>query len=270
MKKLFLAVTLSYVSILWAQTSTRFDYKNPSNSNEPSIQLEAYVYEPSNPNGKTILFSHGSTGGKKELISYSTKFPTIASEVTKQGYRLVVYMRKGRGKSEGVFVEETGKCDRGSLDWEVADAYPQINQVVDQIRDRYKADKVILMGHSRGGFLSSLYAANNPSKVIAAVNLAGVWSAFCESRNNGYSHDALKESATKFKNQYWVYFENDSYFSEKRFNDPKYIWISETAKNNGLIVGIYPDAGEADGHATAYKRPDLWSGDVFKWLNQLK
>jgi len=270
MKKILLLISICCSSLVLAQTPSSFEYKDPSSTNDPPIKLEAYVYEPATPNGKTILFSHGSTGGKKEFILNSAKFPLITSEATKQGYRFVIFTRKGRGKSEGTFVEEKGKCDRDSLNWEVADAYPQLNQVVDQVRNRYQTNKVILMGHSRGGFLSAVYASKNPEKVIGVVNLAGVWSAFCESRNNGYAHDALKESAIKFKNQYWAYFENDSYFSEKRFNDPKYIWITETAKTNRLNLGIYPDAGEADGHATPYRRPDIWSGDVYGWLGQLK
>ena len=49
---------------------------------------------------------------------------------------MVTYMRKGRGKSEGVFVEESGRRDRRSLQAEVADVYPQMEQVVQQVRQR--------------------------------------------------------------------------------------------------------------------------------------
>lgn len=267
MKKLILTIGLCYFGVASAQAPMKFEYKDPSSPNDAPILLEAYVYEPATPNGKTILFSHGSTGGKKESIKETIKFMRIGKLVSDNGYRMVAYMRKGRGASEGVFVEESGKCDRDSLNAEVADAYPQMDQVVEQIRKKYKTEKIILMGHSRGGFLSTLYAAKNPEKISASVNFAGVWSAFCENRNGGFSHDVLNDSATKFKNLYWAYFENDSYFATNTFNDPNYDWISSTASKNGITFKKFPMSDMKDGHLTPTWRPEVWSNDVMPWLN---
>lgn len=262
------AVAISFNAA--SQVPISFDFNDPSLTDGNTIKLEGYVYEPEKSNGKTILMTHGSTGGVKENIALSVKFSTIAAQVTKAGYRFVVYTRKGRGMSQGIFQEETGKCDRPSLDWEVADAYPQMKQVVAQVRQTYNSPRLILMGHSRGGFISALYATRNPSEVLAVVNISGVWSAFCEKKNNGYSHDALAKFAGGFKNQFWAYFKNDSYFSPVRFNDPDYEWLSDIASRNGLTFKVYPDVGLPDGHATGYKRPDLWSDDVFSWLTKVE
>lgn len=267
MKKLILILGLCYFGVASAQAPMKFEYKDPSSPNDAPILLEAYVYEPATPNGKTILFSHGSTGGKKESIKETIKFMRIGKLVSDNGYRMVVYMRKGRGASEGVFVEESGKCDRDSLNAEVADAYPQMDQVVEQIRKKYKTEKIILMGHSRGGFLSTLYAAKNPEKISASVNFAGVWSAFCENRNGGFSHEVLSNSAAKFKNLYWAYFENDSYFAANTFNDPNYDWMSSTASKNGITFKKYPVSDMKDGHLTPTWRPEVWASDVMPWLN---
>lgn len=267
----FFAAILAFTAVSGAaQTPITLEFTDPVLSNGKTIKLEAYLYEPATPNGKTILFSHGSTGGKKESIKETIKFMRIGKLVSDNGYRMVAYMRKGRGGSEGVFKEESGKCDRDSLQLEVADAYPQMDQVVDQVRKHYKTDKIILMGHSRGGFLSSLYAARNPDKVLAAVNFAGVWSAFCENRNGGFSHDILADSANKFKNHYWAYFENDSYFAPDTFNDPSYEWMSSTASKNGITFKKYPMGDMKDGHLTATWRPEIWANDVIRWLNDRK
>lgn len=267
----YLAATLVLISLpSFAQTPITLNFTDPNLTDGKTIKLEAFLYEPTNPNGKTILFSHGSTGGKKESIKETIKFMRIGKLVSDNGYRMVAYMRKGRGGSEGVFKEESGKCDRDSLNSEVADAYPQMDQVVDQIRKNYKTDKIILMGHSRGGFLSTVYAAKNPDKILSAVNFAGVWSAFCENRNGGFSHDMLGDSAKKFKNLYWAYFENDSYFASDTFNDPNYDWMSSTASKNGITFKKYPMADMKDGHLTPTWRPEIWANDVIRWLNDRK
>lgn len=125
-----------------------------------------------------------------------------------------------------------------------------------------------MMGHSRGGFLSAQAAAAYPERVSAVVNLAGAWSAFCETRNNGYGRDAFKDSAARFKMQYWVYFEKDTYFAPDRFNDPDYEWFAATARQAGIEFRKYSNGNQADGHITPYFHPEFWSNDVFGWLRK--
>ncbi len=252
----------------WAQIPTEITYRDALTSSE--IKLEAFVYEPKQPNGQVIVFNHGSTGGKKEVIGESLKFLRIGKLVSDHGYVMVTFMRKGRGKSGGTFVEESGKCDRASLSKEVGDAVPQIEQVIQWAKARYGVNKVMLMGHSRGGFLSSYYAAKYPDQVLGAVSLAGVWSAFCENKNGGVSREMFQESSSKFKAQYWAYFENDSYFAKDRFNDENYVWFSETAQKNGVTFKKYPQMDRKDGHETGTWRPDVWASDVFSWMSALK
>lgn len=262
---LFLALSNSGVA---AQEAFVFDYQDPVGG--ATLKLEAFLYSPPVPNGKVIVFSHGSTGGKKESIAESIKFMRIGAIASQRGYHMVSFMRKGRGKSEGMFVEETTRCDRDSLTSEVNDAYPQLAQVVDWSLKKFNTGKVILMGHSRGGFLSSYFSARNPEKVLASINLAGVWSAFCEGRNGGFSHDALKDSASRFKNMYWAYFENDSYFASDRFGDPQYQWLTAMADQAGIRFKKYPQLDMKDGHLTPTWRPEVWAHDVFSWLDSLK
>lgn len=248
-----------------AEQQVFFEYRDPARPDVP-IKLEGYLHEPQQSNGKTVLMSHGSTGGKREAIAESIKYLLIGKMLNREGYRVVTYMRKGRGKSEGVFTEESGRCDYRSLEAEVADAYPQMQQVVAQVRERYGADKLILMGHSRGGFLSTYFAGRHPDLVQASVNLAGVWSAFCEGRNGGFSRSALDKAASQFKNNFWAYFENDSYFANTTFNDPNYQWMSATAAKHGIVFRKYPQNGQADGHSTPTWKPETWRADVLQWL----
>lgn len=251
-----------------AQTPVETIYRDPMASTD--IKLEAFVYEPKQPNGKVIVFNHGSTGGKPQVIAETLKFLRIGKLATDNGYVMVTFMRKGRGQSGGTFVEESGKCDRASLTKEVSDAVPQIEQVIQWTKARYGVSKVILMGHSRGGFLSSYYASKYPDQVLGAVSLAGVWSAFCENKNGGFSHDMFQQSSAQFKSQYWAYFDNDSYFAKDRFNDEHYQWFAETAQKNGVTFKKFPQLDRKDGHETGTWRPDVWANDIFPWMNSLK
>lgn len=270
-KKVFsLCLYLFFTNLAFAQNTITFDFSDPVLTEGKSIKLEAFEYKPFNWNGKVVLMSHGSTGGKQVVIKNSLKYLNISKEVTNAGYIFVTYMRKGRGNSEGIFTEETGRCDRNNLQKEQLEAELQIAQVIEQVKQKYKVSKLILMGHSRGGFLSSTYAAKNPESVLAVVNLAGAWSAICETKNGGLGKLALEASAQKFKKQLWAYFEQDTYFSSNRFNDPEYIDLRKIADSNGLKFGKFSNAGVIDGHATPTLKPFVWSSEFLPLLNSIE
>ena len=263
----FVILLMLFNTPSWSQETIFINYIEPSTSNE--LKLESFVYEPRRSNGKTIIFSHGSTGGNKSVIKESIRFNRIGKIASDQGYRMIVFMRKGRGNSEGTYTEESGRCDRSYLNKEVAEAYSQLLQVSDWAVKKYGTEKLIFAGHSRGGFLSSYFASRHPERSIAAVSIAGVWSAICENKNGGFSRDMFTQSSEVFKNQYWAYFEDDSYFGPDRFDDEDYTWFSSTASKKGIPFKKYPRLDLKDGHATGTWRPEIWSKDVFAWLDRL-
>jgi pimeloyl-ACP methyl ester carboxylesterase len=244
-----------------------FHFSDPSITDNKTLALEAHEYLPKQWNGKVILMSHGSTGGNASAIKTSIKYAAIGKIATENGYVFISFMRKGRGQSEGNFTEESSKCDYGSLSRELSEAETQLKQVLQQVRSRHKVSKVVLMGHSRGGFLSSVYAAKNPEEVQAVVNLAGAWSAACEGKNGGLGRQRLEESAKKFKTQFWAYFENDSYFATGKFGDPDYSWFKKISGQQQVSFRIFSDAGRKDGHQAPTWAPKEWSDVFFPMLN---
>lgn len=254
----------------FAQNTIAFDFSDPVLTEGKSIKLEAFEYKPSHWNGKVVLMSHGSTGGKQEVIKNPLKYLNVSREVTNAGYIFITYMRKGRGNSEGIFTEETGRCDLNNLQKEQREAELQIAQVIDQVKQKYKVSKLILMGHSRGGFLSSIYAGKNPESVTAVVNLAGAWSAACENKNGGFGKSLLEASAKNFNKQFWAYFENDSYFSPDKFNDADYLGLRSIADANGLKFGKFTNAGVVDGHGTPILKPFVWTKTFMPLLNEIE
>ena len=252
-----------------ANAEINLTFTHESLTGGKTLNLESHEYIPENWNGKVIVMSHGSTGGKDSAIKTSLKFINISKFATDNGYIFVTYMRKGRGKSEGDFTEETGRCDYGNLSRETQEAEVQLDPVIDQVIRKYPIQKVILMGHSRGGFLSSIYAGKNQSKVMAVVNLAGGWSTTCEGKNGGFGRQGLSTSARAFHPQYWAYFQNDSYFASGKFNDSDYAWFSQTAAENGVTFKVFSDGGRADGHQAPIWVPTEWATDFFPLLNKI-
>jgi alpha-beta hydrolase superfamily lysophospholipase len=266
-KKTSVALSIALGSSAMAQTEFSFSFAHPTLSHGATLQLEAYEYMPEKWNGHVIVMSHGSTGGKTFAIKASAKYLNISKFANANGYAFVTYMRKGRGKSEGEFTEETGKCDLTNLHQELAEAQAQLHQVAEQTMQRYKVSKLILMGHSRGGLLSSTYAGKHPEHISAVINLAGAWSAGCENRS-GFGKSSLEQSAKNFRPQLWAYFENDSYFKNSKFNDYDYTWLSKTAQANQLVFKKYEDQGMPDGHSTPTYKPKDWAADFFPFLNE--
>lgn len=264
MKRFVLAATL-IAAFAHAETATTLDYVERGLFGSTTYKLETTVYEPKEPNGRVVIFSHGSTGNHPDAVKKTIKFVNIARILEKEGYTVVVPMRKGRGNSEGAFTEETGSCQAGKLYSEKQEADSQMAQIVDQVKQRYRVEKVILMGHSRGGFLSATYAAAHPEQVSHVVDLSGTWSSKCESKSN-FGHDGLSKAAAGFKKQYWVYVDNDSYFSALTFSDPGYQWIRTTAESNGLKFKQIGPNGMDDGHKTTVWKPKTWLPDVLEWL----
>jgi len=222
------------------------------------IQLEVLASEPAVWNGKIVVINHGSTGRghgsngyDESRVKTPVKFVRLAPALTARGYRVFVLMRKGRGNSAGSFTEEDARtCGWTEQMRGVEEAEPQLDQFVDWLRQEYKVDRLIVIGHSRGGYLASYYSARHPDKVAFAVNISGGWTTACEAKNN-MTHRMLAESSA-FKRQAWVYSTKDSYFSEADIAD----YADIAAK--GEINFVRLDTTGGDGHAFATSNPQLW------------
>ncbi len=275
MRSLIWGLCLSVVVMgVAAQTEFSFVFSDKQLTDDKPIKLQAYEYRPDNWNGKVILFHHGAAGTVRgfdsQSVKESIKYWNISRFALANGYIFVPYMRKGRGRSEGVFTEEnTGSCAWGTNEMQQKEALLQIEQVIDQVKSRYGVSKVILMGHSRGGFIVSRYASEKPENVMAIVNLAGHWNASCERYTGNQNRDVLAKAASKFKPQFWAYFENDSYFKTGLFNDWDYSWLKKTASDNGVVFKVFSPSNRAEGHDAPTWTPEEWSKAYFPLLNAL-
>jgi pimeloyl-ACP methyl ester carboxylesterase len=270
-QKMIIFIATSFFSAVGiAQTETIFTFSDPSLTKGLPIKIQAFEYIPSKPNGKVIIFSHGAVADTSDQRSVKApiKFMNISKYALDNGYIFVAFMRKGRGASEGEFTEQTRVgCSYGRNDAEQKEALAQLDQVVDQAMAKYGVQKVIVMGHSRGGLLSARYALEKPEKVQAVVVLAGVWNASCEQKTGRSSYQILDDSAKKFKPQLWAYFEYDSYFGNGQADDYEYRDLKKIAAKDGVTFKVFGPGTRKDGHDTPTWQPKDWATDFFPLLN---
>ncbi|WKL46328.1 alpha/beta hydrolase [Flavobacterium pectinovorum] len=130
-----------------------------------------YIKTYGNKENKAILFIHGGPSGNSTLFEGTT-----AQKLANKGFYVLVYDRRGEGRSSDPDAKFT---------------YQEAFQDLNSILKKYDLKKVTLIGHSFGGLLATLYTAKYPEKVNALV-LAGA----LFSQQETYDHilNSLKKS----------------------------------------------------------------------------
>nr|WP_315221308.1 alpha/beta hydrolase [uncultured Flavobacterium sp.] len=111
-----------------------------------------YIKTYGNNKNKTIIFIHGGPSGNANLFEGTT-----AQALAEKGFYVIVYDRRGEGRSEDPDAKFT---------------YSEAFQYLNSIYKTYQLKKAILVAHSFGGLVATLYTEKYPQNVSALV-LAG-------------------------------------------------------------------------------------------------
>lgn len=111
-----------------------------------------YIQTYGNEKNKTIIFIHGGPSGNATLFEGTT-----AKKLADQGFYVIAYDRRGEGRSADPNAKFT---------------YEEAFQDLNSIYKKYHLKKAILLGHSFGGLVATLYTNKYPQNVSALV-LAG-------------------------------------------------------------------------------------------------
>lgn len=111
-----------------------------------------YIKTYGNKKDKTIIFIHGGPSGNATLFEGTT-----AQNLADQGFCVIAYDRRGEGRS---------------ADPDAKFTYEEAFQDLNSIYKKYHLKKAVLIGHSFGGLVATLYAHKYPQNVSALV-LAG-------------------------------------------------------------------------------------------------
>lgn len=129
------------------------------------ISLSGTLTLPNNVKSPTlvILISGSGPQDRDETIFNHKPFAVIADYLTKNGYAVFRFDDRGTAKSTGNFLEATSFNFASDVD-----------AIVNNMASRrdINAKKIGLLGHSEGGLIAGIVAANNP-KVKFIISMAG-------------------------------------------------------------------------------------------------
>ncbi|MCD0470224.1 alpha/beta fold hydrolase [Flavobacterium sp. JAS] len=111
-----------------------------------------YIKTYGNEKDKAVIFIHGGPSGNSTLFESTT-----AQKLANLGFYVLVYDRRGEGRS---------------ADPEAKFTYEEAFQDLNAIYKEYHLSKAILLSHSFGGLVATLYTEKYPQNVSALV-LAG-------------------------------------------------------------------------------------------------
>ena len=163
------------------------------------LKLEAYLYVPDGHGPfPLVVYNHGSAVPGEERTEWAA--PYIARLLVPAGYALLVPERRGYGKSDGrPFSEEIGQ-DRGDKfvarqRAEAGDINAAVEFVLARASSKIDPTRVVIMGWSFGGIVTTLAAGASPRYAGVIVQAPGAlnWIRSAEMRA------ALTEAASKIR-----------------------------------------------------------------------
>lgn len=102
-----------------------------------------------------LLYLHGGPGAPEHLMAYKQK------EMWKDAITLVHWDQRGAGQT----LNKNKKKSPESIEQMEKD----LDAVVEYLKKKYQKDKIILLGHSWGTILGSVYALQHPENVLAYI-----------------------------------------------------------------------------------------------------
>ncbi|MCH2043359.1 MAG: alpha/beta hydrolase [Saprospiraceae bacterium] len=118
----------------------------------PIFGQDLHIQTYGNPTDPTIIYLHGGPGYNSVAFER-----TAAEELSKAGFFVINYDRRGEGRSTD---------DKANFSFK--ETFKDLNRIYKQ----YKLKKATLVGHSFGGLVGTLYSEKYKSKVKALVLLS--------------------------------------------------------------------------------------------------
>lgn len=161
------------------------------------------------------------------------------------GYRFIYYQQRGCGystrpfdrfESSNYYTNMTSLIGKLGMEQQLAD--------IERIRKILKVQKLILIGHSYGGYLAALYASEFPDRVekMVLVSPAGVLKLPADNKGMNVIRDYLSSDRKKeFDDWLKDYFDYGKIFEKDekelaRLNSKYFEFYIETSKRKGIEV----------------------------------
>lgn len=236
--------------------------------NASPIRLEATLYRPAGVTlAPVVMFHHGSSGGPIPP-SYTEQAFGLAGFLNKRGIALLVPMRSGRGKSEGVNNEEPSACTVASTEAGVQNASAAVDAAMSWLRTQPWSDmsRIVMAGHSRGGMLSVTYAAQHPEAVLGSINLSGGWkNDQCGEVDVNAAVFSAAGKVTPRVRSLFLYARGDGFYSDRSIEN-----YARAFKDAGgdVVFRMYA-FNDVNGHLLFRRKQTLWEADVDTFIRQV-
>ena len=159
---IFLILSLIFI-ILYAtkdddDKKTKYKIKEQSVTSTSGQNIYGKVYLPKKKNSNTVILCHGFGGTHEDMVDY-------AEYLAEYGYVTYIFDFRGgspNSKSDGETYEMTPLTEKQDL----SDVYEFLVK-----QDYTTKGKIYLIGNSQGGFVSTLYAADNKDNIAGLLLL---------------------------------------------------------------------------------------------------
>ncbi len=149
-------------------------------------EIEHFLLHYPKPNGTPVLlYLHGGPGMFESLFAYKL------DEAWGDMFTQVHWDQRGAGKT----LRRNGKS---GIPETIEQMLDDLHSITKHLQHKYKTDKIVILGHSWGSILGSLYALKHPENISAYIGSGQVVS-IAENERIGF-RNTLK-SATKAKNR---------------------------------------------------------------------
>jgi dienelactone hydrolase len=235
--------------------------------------LDGLVTRPDGPGPFPLVLI--TTGLPRQGVDILLQRPQLYSSpaiiFAQHGYAAVVVLRSGYGRSGGTFLEKLGPCNDRNYLTAGQQAGADVLAAITSLRKEpwVDPDRVLLVGHSMGGFAVLAASATNPQGVVGAISFAG---AVGSNRPDEVCQpERLIDADTVFGRtsrvpSLWIFARNDHFFGPALARQMFDAYVS-----NGAPASLFmaPDFGR-DGHMLIMAPADAaWWPPVAAFLQTL-
>ncbi|MFA5111898.1 MAG: CocE/NonD family hydrolase, partial [Desulfobaccales bacterium] len=205
-------------SIPLNESLLRIPMQVPGASGDQQLTLEATLYRPSGPGPfPLVVLSHGTPRNPRQRVAQGRlRYDAQSWEFVSMGFAVVIPMRRGYGHSEGPYAEDEGTCGQARFYEAGLESARDLRAAVAAVSRLPLIDpqRLVLAGHSSGGFASLVLASQGLPGVRGVINFSGGRG----SMEEGNCSPARLIEACALLGRHtrvptlWVYAENDTYF----------------------------------------------------------
>jgi dienelactone hydrolase len=254
-----------------ASAADRIKITIPIWSGQPGV-LEAVLYRPDGDGPWPLaVINHGAPRMADYAARMRPGFDDMARLLVAHGYAVVVPMRRGYGRSSGPRAEGYRSCENPDFAKSARATADDILDVVAHMKtDRsVRADRVLLLGYSAGGFGALAVASRNPAGLMGVVNISGGRGSLGGNRN--CAPDRLIALIGAFGRTtrvptLWIYSLNDTAFGPDLARAMYDAFVAGGAPRAEFVQA--PAWGD-EGHYMVFYAPEIWMPIVERFLAKL-